>query len=1326
MAAQVEVQAGEVGRTCLRGRVHLSPLTDSSNKGLSEGPSSTHGTLIVVPEPTKPAPGPKPRLTPKPFSVERNPTIRPIIAPKPHSKPHPEPTHPAGYKPDPPSTSKPKQPAPIAEQEAAPLGIKQRIKKLTEDVPPAPSPPAKPTAKPRSLPLDLTTRFISERTTDLSSPSLSEPEHSLKADKDLQQRDKELAVNLGDQKRKMEHTSSSTAVGLDTGSSSKDGRPGGEAQMVRASLFENVIERRSVLVLDGNDHKESVGSMAPQRVYAEDGRTLVTASYREPVSPAGLLCVPHSFDMVQAVEGSRVVSESIPPARLEDKAMTLRSRHSDSSRLPAAAVSAPEHQQALVQGEPTSVLTPEVQPRYLRIGALPKWNATDTEQEAGTEERPMALDREREREAGEEAAPKRLKMLETDDQPKPRATYFALTGQIQEPIAPEDSGPDRWVAKAGTLDDPLVQSGLWGSQGKIVPMRSPSLEEAFRKNQSPAEEPREPDRGLLWDRQVTEEQMMEMERQRDQSWKAERQKTRTGELEREMLRQVEIERHQHLEFARMKERERQRELERQVKLVFEKESLQEFEQHKQAVLEKEEKQQVLEREKQQRIEREKQQDLEKQREVERDRQRNQERQRELDKEKKQLEIQRERRQQEEQLVRIKEMERRQLMEFERRKQAERKLKEREEAEKLRQAAVQQEVERQRELERRQRQNELEKEHRKQLDYEKQELEKQRLRQEKERQRKEELEAAIEMERHQLLELEKKRLKEKMAREVADKVRQVTKWQEAERQRLMEKQRRESQEQLALDPSPLRPKVLDLDSVLRDDPFSKALSRQGDPAVRWKHPSPRAEEPYKPAILGIDSFTSQTQPMPSREAFSTMGIQFLEGASRVRSQPLTPERDSIHNVPLEASIGRPSPAWVPSPQDPWELMPVEMSVDLPVVPDLPRKTTSKPTLEQLLLRQGGRRPTPERRWSGLVDEPPPSVHMPRKEMTDTAVSAQEQIWFPRIEEPPAPRAQHRSQRRSHGSQELNRMRSRSVSRRSTPLEGTAEVSLSRMRSRSAHREGDRPGWVKQQQHGAGEEEVKDTDALVQESDSQYGTWETGLHTDDSLTPATPTSDSTLSHWQGKPSPPHAPAQHGLTSELDTPAGLSPTTLAESQALSFPEVPTILLDTSMLRSRAQLGKKRAPRSRPTRTTRQSNAPAGGEDRATDDWRFRDSTDEKAENKQENSDSEEQTRVVDPRSTTAAVSQPQRIPLFPGMDHSALKSQLKKRGDSENLADVATPSPSQLSRSPKSPFLPRTARILPPVGSRENGLEDSPQWLKELKSKKRLSQYDNDDYK
>ena len=41
-------------------------------------------------------------------------------------------------------------------------------------------------------------------------------------------------------------------------------------------------------------------------------------------------------------------------------------------------------------------------------------------------------------------------------------------------------------------------------------------------------------------------------------------------------------------------------------------------------------------------------------------------------------------------------------------------------------------------------------------------------------------------------------------------------------------------------------------------------------------------------------------------------------------------------------------------------------------------------------------------------------------------------------------------------------------------------------------------VKLQQQESGEEELKDPDMLVQESDSQYGTWETGLHTDDRYT------------------------------------------------------------------------------------------------------------------------------------------------------------------------------------------------------------------------------------
>uniref|UniRef100_A0A3Q4M319 Tankyrase 1-binding protein C-terminal domain-containing protein n=1 Tax=Neolamprologus brichardi TaxID=32507 RepID=A0A3Q4M319_NEOBR len=168
-------------------------------------------------------------------------------------------------------------------------------------------------------------------------------------------------------------------------------------------------------------------------------------------------------------------------------------------------------------------------------------------------------------------------------------------------------------------------------------------------------------------------------------------------------------------------------------------------------------------------------------------------------------------------------------------------------------------------------------------------------------------------------------------------------------------------------------------------------------------------------------------------------------------------------------------------------------------------------------------------------------------------------------------------------------------------------------------------------------------------------------------------------------------------------------------------TLSTETYVLRSRAQLGKKRAPRTRPTRATRQSAAQAEGEGGTTEDWLYRDSTEAKAESKDDDSDSEEKPRGAD--AAPAVASQPQRVALFPGMDPSALKAQLKKRGDSDNQTDGPASSPSQLSRSPKSPFLPRAARVLPPSGGKENGQEDSPQWLKELKSKKRLSQYESE---
>ncbi|KAK9970431.1 hypothetical protein ABG768_026376 [Culter alburnus] len=256
--------------------------------------------------------------------------------------------------------------------------------------------------------------------------------------------------------------------------------------------------------------------------------------------------------------------------------------------------------------------------------------------------------------------------------------------------------------------------------------------------------------------------------------------------------------------------------------------------------------------------------------------------------------------------------------------------------------------------------------------------------------------------------------------------------------------------------------------------------------------------------------------------------------------------------------------------------------------------------------------------------------------------------------------------------------------------------------------------------SGREENKDTDNLVQETDSQYGTWETGLRTDDSLTPATPSSEGNLTPSPRKSTPPQSAEPSFL---IDTPDG-SITSPHKQTELPFPETTTTLLDSSALRARVNLNKKSTRRAPPSRAARHSallsQVPEGtGE--GDDEWRYKDSTEEKSDSskKGEESDSEEQAKGIDSR--TSSMSQPQRVALFPGMDPSALKAQLKKRGESDNQTDG--PSPSQLSRSPKSPFLPRASRVLPPAGGKENGEESSPQWLKELKTKKRLSQYESD---
>uniref|UniRef100_A0AAY4DIQ7 Tankyrase 1-binding protein C-terminal domain-containing protein n=1 Tax=Denticeps clupeoides TaxID=299321 RepID=A0AAY4DIQ7_9TELE len=262
------------------------------------------------------------------------------------------------------------------------------------------------------------------------------------------------------------------------------------------------------------------------------------------------------------------------------------------------------------------------------------------------------------------------------------------------------------------------------------------------------------------------------------------------------------------------------------------------------------------------------------------------------------------------------------------------------------------------------------------------------------------------------------------------------------------------------------------------------------------------------------------------------------------------------------------------------------------------------------------------------------------------------------------------------------------------------------------------WEQLKQCVKGPEDVKDAGPVAQESDSQYGTWDAGLHTDGSLTPATPSPDSSLTPSPRKPALPQTPVEP--ITATGSPDGSTPSPEERVDPLPFPETSTALLDSSALRSRVQLSKKRSRRTPPSRPGRHSAALPSVPGEAQD-WRFKDSTEEKPEpGLQEESDSESPSGGTDPR--TPATSSTQRVALFPGVDPSALKAQLKKRGDSDGQSDGSAPS--STSRSPRSPFLPRASCVLPlsPVG-REDGEESSPQWLKELKSKKRWSQYEND---
>ncbi|XP_047440040.1 uncharacterized protein KIAA1671 homolog [Mugil cephalus] len=192
--------------------------------------------------------------------------------------------------------------------------------------------------------------------------------------------------------------------------------------------------------------------------------------------------------------------------------------------------------------------------------------------------------------------------------------------------------------------------------------------------------------------------------------------------------------------------------------------------------------------------------------------------------------------------------------------------------------------------------------------------------------------------------------------------------------------------------------------------------------------------------------------------------------------------------------------------------------------------------------------------------------------------------------------------------------------------------------------------------------------------------------------------------------------------------------EPELAPFPETFAPLLDTTAQRSRAVLGKKRA------RTHLPRSIGAGSDQTEKLDWRAQDSTD--LDEKEESSDSEEEQPK--PKIASSPPTITQRVPIFPGLKHADLLAQIKKRTcggetggggrgggeaeeekprvDRESRAEEAAPAPTPLPRSPRTAAnLAGAARVLPPLLGNEGGAASSPAWLKELKSKKRMSQHD-----
>ncbi|KAM9194307.1 uncharacterized protein KIAA1671 homolog isoform 1-T1 [Dugong dugon] len=284
------------------------------------------------------------------------------------------------------------------------------------------------------------------------------------------------------------------------------------------------------------------------------------------------------------------------------------------------------------------------------------------------------------------------------------------------------------------------------------------------------------------------------------------------------------------------------------------------------------------------------------------------------------------------------------------------------------------------------------------------------------------------------------------------------------------------------------------------------------------------------------------------------------------------------------------------------------------------------------------------------------------------------------------------------------------------------------------------------------EAKDTDTLVQETNNQYGTWTEQCQSGESLAPESPSPDSSAASARKQPSSSRLSSlssqteptsagdlNDGFRGQRSSSVDRSSTDLDSTDRMEGPSLQdacpvqrvddfsfidqTSVLDSSALKTRVQLSKRsrrRAPISHSLRRSRLSESESRSplEEEVDSTWMFKDSTEEKSSRREE-SDEEEKP----PRAERTPVSHPQRMPVFPGVDPAVLKAQLHRRQEVDSPGETSTRAPQP--KTPKSPFQPGVlgSRVLPSgVEKDDKSEEPPPQWLKELKSKKRQSLYEN----